>query len=113
MQATLLTIIFIMLAAFFKAVADTVADHFDISVFKWKDRRFWDKSVSWKYARMLKRTKYKVDAWHIAGSGMIVSFCLAILFHRPVIEWYYELPAMGVVFNLTFNIFYNKLLLKK
>jgi hypothetical protein len=33
-------IILIVLAAFFKAVADTLTHHFDTSVFNWWDRRF-------------------------------------------------------------------------
>jgi hypothetical protein len=78
------TIASIILAAFFKAVADTLSHHFDTSVFAWRDKRFWDPAVSWQYAHYLKGTKYKVDAWHLANSGMIICFCLAVTFGGPI-----------------------------
>lgn len=103
-----LTILFIFLAGMFKAVADTLADHFDISIFRFKDRKFWDKNVSWKYAKVI--FAYKVDGWHLANSGMIVSICLAIALHHPYTYWWLEVVAAGLIFNLSFNIFYNKVL---
>jgi hypothetical protein len=106
-------ILFILLAAFFKAVADTLTHHFDTSVFKWWDRRFWDASVSWQYAHYLIGTKYKIDGWHLANSGMIICFCYAIVFHHSVIAWYYEVGIAGTVFNLSFGLFYNLILRRK
>ena len=105
-----MSILFIILAAIFKAIADTLVHHFDTSVFKYKDRRFWDPSISWQYAHRLRFTSYPVDGWHISNSAMIVSFCLAIVFHHPVLKWWLELLIAGTLFNLVFNIFYNKIL---
>jgi hypothetical protein len=105
-----LTIAFLFLAGMFKAIADTLADHFYISVFKKKDPKFWDKSISWKYAKYLPLTKYKVDAWHLANSGMILCFCGAVAFHDALYPWYWQLIGAGIIFNLSFNIFYNKIL---
>jgi hypothetical protein len=105
-----LTILLIALAGMFKAVADTLADHFDTSIFRKKDRRFWDKSVSWQFAPTIKFTKYHVDAWHIAGSLMIVCFLLAMEFHVRHFYWWAEVIGAGVLFNLSFNLFYNKIL---
>jgi hypothetical protein len=110
--STILSIASLLLAAFFKAVADTSADHFDTSVFKWWDRRFWDKTTAAKYAPLLRFTKYRLDAWHLANSGMIVCFCLFAVFCKLHYKWYYELVAMGILFNLAFNISYNKILRK-
>jgi hypothetical protein len=109
MTATILSVLSLILAAFFKAVADTLSHHFDTSVFKWRDRRFWDPLVS-QSAPYLKGTKYRLDAWHLANSGMIVCFCVAAVLHRPALAWYWELLAGGILFNLSFNLFYNKLL---
>lgn len=100
----------LMLAAFFKAVADTSADHFDTSVFKWLDRRFWDKTTASQYAPFLKFTKFRVDAWHIANSLMIISFCLFAVFCKLDYKWYFQFPAIGIIYNLSFNFFYNKVL---
>jgi hypothetical protein len=106
-------IILIVLAAFFKAVADTLTHHFDTSVFNWWDRRFWDASVSWRYAHYLKWTKYRLDGWHLANSGMIICFCLAVVLHTSVLSWYWEVLIAGSVFNLSFNLFYNRILRRK
>jgi hypothetical protein len=110
MAAIILSTFFICLAAFFKAVADTLTHHFDTSVFKWKDRKFWDPDISWKYASYLKFTKYKIDAWHLANSGMIIAFCAAIVTYKSHLWWGWELLLAGTLFNLSFNLFYNKLL---
>ena len=91
-----------------KAVADTVDHHFDISIFKRKDREFWDRDVSETKARKI--FSYKVDAWHLSLSVMIVLFILAIIFHQPKTYWYVEFIIGGVYWNLCFNLFYNRIL---
>jgi len=106
----MLTIFFILLAGFFKAVADTLQHHFDTSIFKRKYKKFWDPAISWQFARYLKFTRYKVDAWHLSNSGMVIAFCLAIVCHHAVLHWFFELLLAGLFFNVTFNIFYNKVL---
>jgi hypothetical protein len=112
-----LILILIILAAFFKAVSDTLKDHYYISVFRLKDARFWNPNESYKYTGFLKiwfiKTQYRADAWHISNSLMIISFCLAIVLHKPVLSWYYELIIAGIAFNVSFNLFYNKVLVKK
>jgi hypothetical protein len=105
-----MAILFILLAAILKAVADVTSHHFETSVFKWKDPRWWNPAISWQYVGFIKFTKYRPDCWHLANSGMIICFCLATVFHTPVLKWYLELPIAGVLFNVAFNIFYNKIL---
>jgi len=97
--------ILILLAAIFKAVADTVAHHYDTSIFRWND--FYNPL---KQGKKIPFTKYPLDGWHLANSLMIVSFICAWAFHKPILKWYYEIPIAGVAFNLTFNLFYNKIL---
>ena len=105
-----------ILAGFFKAVADTLADHFEVSVFKKLNSKFWNKSVSSEHAKYLPFTKYKWDAWHLANSGEIVSFCsafgIAISKHYPHYAFgtIAGVAASGLVFILSFNLFYNKIL---
>ncbi len=110
MLSIILTAFFILLAAFFKAVADTLTHHFDSSVFRWWDQRFWNAAISWQYPHYLKFTKYKVDGWHLANSGMIVCFCVAVCLHHSALAWYFEIPIAGTFFNLSLNLFYNKIL---
>ena len=107
----MLTILCIVLAAFFKAVADTLADHFYVSIFRNMDERFWNKAVSWKYAKQIPGTAYPVDAWHLSNSGMIISFAAAIFTPAPFVwHWAIGLTAYGVLFIVVFNLFYNKIL---
>lgn len=108
----ILTIAFLILAGICKAVSDTITHHFDTSVFRRKDRKFWDPNISWKYAKTLKFTSYKVDAWHLANSGMIISWCFALAFYdnQLNINPFIVVIIAGIIFNLSFNLFYNKIL---
>lgn len=106
----MLSALFILLAAICKAVADTLQHHYGSSVFRFSNRRFWDPAISWKYAKFLPLTKYRLDGWHLANSGMILFFCLAVAVHTPLLRWWIELPAAGLLFILSFNLFYNKIL---
>ena len=102
--------LFIILAAMMKALADTLAHHFDTSIFKWKDKRFWKPDVSSEWAHKI--FSYKVDAWHLSNSAMIVFMIAAITLHRYdklQLAWYYELVIGGLLWNGIFNTFYNKI----
>lgn len=91
----ILSIIFVICAAVFKAAADRIANHENTpSIFK----GFW-----LKQGKFLPFTKYKVDGWHISNSGMICSFIALIL---CTAGWYFYF-ILGGVFIMTFNIFYN------
>lgn len=100
----------VVLAGAFKAVADTLTHHFDDSVFHKMDPKFWNPEFSWKYADFLKFTKYRLDAWHLANSGMIICFCIALAIHGHFLWWGWEFLIAGTVYNLSFNLFYNKIL---
>ena len=108
-----LPLIFYCTAAALKAVADTLADHFDKSIFSKLNKKFWDKTTSSKYAKFIPWTKYRLDAWHISNTLWITSFGLGVVYHKgnqyPIIE----LVILGAFFILTFNLFYNKLLIKQ
>jgi hypothetical protein len=102
-------LLLVVLAAASKATADTLADHFGSSIFKNLDPKFWDKNVSWQYGKFLPLTKFRVDGWHIANSIMIWAFLGAIAIQLPY-KWYWKLAgfvAIGTLFNLDFNLFYN------
>jgi len=81
-----------ILAAMCNAIMDTLVHHFDTSIFKNKDRMFWDPAISWrnkyvdrdstKSIRKLWIFDYPVaftDAWHFFKSLMIVCCCVTIL----------------------------------
>jgi len=100
--------ILLTLAAIFKAVADTVDHHFDTSIFRRLDVAFWDRDISSNKAKRI--FNYKVDAWHLSQSAMIVLMILAAILHVPKLAWYFELVIAGTWWNIVFNTFYNKIL---
>lgn len=61
-------------------------------------------------AKYLKFTRYKIDGWHLANSLSIMCFCAAIVTHKPCLFWFWEWAVAGALFNLCFNLFYNKVL---
>jgi hypothetical protein len=111
MLTVICAILLIIAASFCKAVADTVADHFDTSIFSKLNPKFWDKKVSSEHARRI--GGYKIDAWHLSMSAMIILLISAIIIYENVAAWQLELIAAGIVWNIPFNFFYNKLLKRK
>jgi hypothetical protein len=109
----MISLLLILLAAIFKAVADTVMWHYDTSVFKRMPFQFWNPRESYKYAKHIPLTTYPVDGWHLANSGMIICFICAAIFHHSVLKWYFEIIIGGVAFNVVFGIFYDHLLRRK
>jgi hypothetical protein len=95
--------IWIVLAAIFKATADKLSHHFEKSIFKNLNPKWWNPNVSWEYVKFIPFTKYRPDAWHIANSLMIVCFAIAA-FGITL-----KMLVTGVVFILIFNLFYNKI----
>jgi hypothetical protein len=97
-----------------KAIADTLYHHFTTSIFKWKDPRFWNPDISWKYVGFIKLTSFHPDAWHFANSGFLFSAFAVMAIHKPILShWYYEIGAGGIWFILVFNLFYNHILIRK
>lgn len=100
--------IFITLAAFFKAVVNTLDHHFDSSVFRKWNTPFWN-PLHPDNDKVKMIFRYPLDGWHITNSLMIVCFIGAGLFNTWLV-WYWELILMGLTFNGVFNLFYNKIL---
>lgn len=120
----MLSLIAILVAGFFKSVADTCAHHYSVSVFKKRSRQFWDNSDSWYTSPDFKPAKrifkFPVTAWHIANSLMICSFIVAAVLYGPInlaigsfslsIWGGYSVLVDGFAFIGVFNLFYNRLL---
>jgi len=124
-----LSYIFIVLAAVFNAVMDRVENsiQFKVSVFKNLNSEFWCKTISAHSKNFIPFTKYRVDAWHLAKSGMIICFVSSAAFYHPFVENFlqpfidnYALAGKvifiilgGGIYNLTFNLFYNNVFKSK
>jgi len=102
--------VLVFLAAFFNAVMDRVeyGVAFRASVFSRLNPKFWQKDISWQYAK--KVFGWKFDAWHVAKSTMVVLLCFSIVLYSPVISPLIDFLIAGATWNLSFNIFYNKIL---
>ena len=130
----MISLLFWCLAAACCAVMDTLQYHFYSSKIYYTLRKptqsyWWNPEFSWKNKYIdryppngLRKWLWFdvpcVDAWHTFKSLMIVFICLSIAFFRmPVPETWYNIMLIFVVFgvfwNLIFNLFYNKILLKK
>lgn len=107
----------VILASIFKSVADTLAHHFDTSVFKKLNPSFWDANNS--KGIKIPLTQYKLDAWHLCNSGMIVCFIIGASFFKSFNLFGYSISGWigvlfyGIVFNLVFGLFYTHILRRK
>lgn len=124
------SLIFWIIAARSNALCDTLAHHYSTSIFSDKSKypeQIWNPKLSWvnKYIdgdQLKGRVKMKVfgiefnkhvsqtDAWHYYKSLMIVCICMSIALH-PSVNWYFiiaDFIGYGLIWNATFNYYYNK-----
>ncbi|MBX3253904.1 MAG: hypothetical protein KF862_07150 [Chitinophagaceae bacterium] len=120
------SLLLIATAAMLNAFMDRIEnENFYESIFRNWNERFWYKRTSWKYAKKI--FGWKADAWHIAKSLMIIFVLTAIstadysteirfwingLFETKIYGVALNLLLFGTTWNLTFNLFYNKLFKK-
>lgn len=100
--------LFVAFAAFFNACMDAWEnENFHESIFKNWNQKFWYKRESWKYARKI--FGYRLDAWHIAKSCMVICIGLAIGFMDLPHQWWVKLITIGVIWNVVFVTVYHYL----
>lgn len=100
MTQIIIKVVLIIIAAICKAAVDTVIHHPHTSKL-WGD--FWDM----RKGKFLPLTKYRWNGWHLANSTIIISLIVAGVLHGY--KWYFDIPVLGTIFILVFNLFYNKL----
>lgn len=126
-------LIFVFLGSVCNAIMDTCAHHYSFSIFsKYPNlfsKQFWDADVSWKnkyvdWDNNLRDRKTFLgvtlhvaftDAWHLFKSIGIICFALAIVsYPGNICSWttLFHILLIGFVWNLTFSLFYNRLLKK-
>lgn len=127
----MISLFLIIIAAICNAIMDTLFHHYGISIFNKSKSLFWSNpyTTSWlnKYVdRDVKKglIKYKIlffkiekpaaftDAWHFFKSLMIITIILSIVFYKVFFTWYFDFLILGIVWNLVFSLFYNKILIK-
>lgn len=125
----ILVVLFWILAAICNAVSDTLDHHYYVSIFhrpeninnaRWTN--FFNPEKSSISAYILPFTKYKLDAWHLSKSLMIIFFVCSLLCaikvpNIPILNtgWFLLIMfiGLGLLWNGTFNLFYNHLLKTK
>lgn len=123
----ILPFIFIMIAAMFNAAMDCMDVRYDRSIFSRYNPYFFKRSLSWKNKYIdnnpnnpMKPKIYQwlSDGWHIAKSLMVISICCSISCSflstwgiNPWMEFGLKLCSLGTTWNMTFNAFFNKLLI--
>lgn len=103
--------LYLIIAAILNAFMDRIEnENFYESIFRNRSERFWYKRTSWKYAKVI--FGWKLDAWHIAKSLMIISLMMAMVKYTVYYNWWVDVIMAGGLWIVTFNIFYNKLFKK-
>lgn len=105
--AQVVPFLFVFIGAIFNAIHDTVNFRYHESVFRNLDPWFWDNSTSYLMAKKI--FGYKIDAFHLAKSLMLFSLFGAILSYERPVFGILDFIAFGLVWNVTFNLFYNKI----
>ena len=123
-----LSIIFLILASICNAIMDITTHHFYQSIFiKIKNQKWWNTSDSWKNKYVNGNPKFGrvkwffginkpvqlTDSWHFFKMLMIIFICVSIItfnFVYPLYLFPILLLVYGIIWNLTFSLFYNKIL---
>ena len=111
-------VLLFVLAAICNACMDKLSFHYHKSIFNKLNPNFWNPAVSWRTAKIIPFTKYKLDAWHLFKSAWVVfvSIALATAFvyskNNTCNSWLLIsiVIFLGIIWNTTFNLFFNRIL---
>lgn len=104
----MIALLLFAVAAALNAVMDLLEnENFHASVFKNLNQAFWYKRESWKTARRI--FGYKLDAWHLTKSTMVVVLALAAIAYRPILTPAVDIFLFGAAWIGPFNFTYKKL----
>jgi hypothetical protein len=124
----MVSIILIFFSAICNAVMDVCSFHYQNSIFSRFNPQWWNPEISWRnkyvdgdpkkgfkkwFFGLLDYPTFLTDAWHFFKSSMIVLFCAAIVLYKPVVCPLIDFAIIGIVWNLAFNLCYNKFFVKK
>lgn len=100
----------VCIAAFFNACMDICEEesHFNKSIFRNMDARFFCKSVSWQYAKTI--LSVHLDFWHLCKFGWLASILGAIVVFKTHHQWWVHYISMAAIWYITFQLFYDKIL---
>ncbi len=106
--------VFIILAAICDALIDTLQHHWYKFRFKDKvDKQWWNPQISWqnKYNPDVMIVQLS-DAWHLFKTIKIILWVIAVVTYQIIINPLIDILIIGLIRNLVFSIFYNKVFVK-
>jgi hypothetical protein len=124
----MISAILVVIAAIMNSIMDKLTHHWDRSVFITSPQPFWASTLeSWKNKyiggnpesgrRVWKILGFKIpihpaftDGWHLAKSVMVVILCASVVLYKPIVNPFVDIIILGAAWNITFNLFYNKIL---
>lgn len=124
----MISFILILLSAICNAIMDVCSFHYTDSIFSKLNPKWWDTAMSWKNKyvnwnggdKRIRKLFWKInyptfltDSWHFFKSTMIVLMVGAIVVYNPVVCPLVDFAIMGVIWNVVFNLCYNKLFVLK
>lgn len=131
MISVIISLVLFGLAAICDAIRDKITHHFEKSIFNKMNPKWWNPKISWrnKYVDgdLKKGFRYKgplaamnnfLDAWHTFKVIEIILLASAVVIQMPTFGFGFlaygaYMIAFGIVWNIPFNTFYNKILTKK
>lgn len=122
----MISFILIFFSAICNAVMDVCSFHYHTSIFVKRDFKWWNPEFSWRnkyiggdpkkgFRKLFWKINYPTfltDAWHFFKSSCIVLFCAAIVLYKPVLGPLIDFIIVGVIWNVAFNICYNRIFKK-
>lgn len=120
-----MSLIFIILASISNAFMDVLSTRYNVSIFRnLKNQQFWDWRISWKNKwkggdiRNGERFLFSstmlsalTDGWHLFKAMMIICISCGIIFYKPIFGLF-DIILFNCAWGITFELFYNKILIK-
>lgn len=117
----LLCLFLIAVCARWNAAMDRTDFDFETSIWKHKDPKYYNKQVSWKYAKKI--FGWPDDFWHWCKSKMLVWLLIfpallitCLLYYKYmftipifILVFFTSWIVCGFAWNLTFNLYFNKI----
>jgi len=122
----------IILAGILNSIMDVLKDRWSNSIFKdWKGQNWINPSISWHTKWELDKKIFGrqinivdkifsttlvwiTDMWHFSKMLMLVSISLSIVFYTPIFSFFlWDALLFYILFTITFEIFFSKILIKK
>lgn len=136
----MISIILFIIASICSACMDSCQFHYEKSIFyKFKNPKYWNGSVSWeskyiggKYENGMRKwffglldyPVFLTDFWHLMKTSMLFLIIASIVFYTPTLTVFnlgfckpllliFDFILFGTLWVTFFNIFFNRVLVKK